>query len=108
MATTPSVNEQRSAPAANASAGLLVSLGPLSHEALAVTLSNIAEAFPAQPVLVATPDHVSPDTTVAPHLEVVPYTPPAPTASSWLLSAADYLNTWKLIDEHHAGARLLL
>ena len=108
MATIPSINEQRPTPPASGSAGLLVSLGPLSHEALAVTLANLAEAFPAQPVLVATPDHVSPDTPVAPHLEVVPYTPPAPTTSSWLLSAADYLNTWKLIDEHHAGACLLL
>ncbi|HEY5055814.1 MAG TPA: hypothetical protein VII58_06615, partial [Acidobacteriaceae bacterium] len=107
MATTSSVNEQPSAPAASGGSGLLVSLGPLSREALAVTLSNLAEAFPAQAVLVATPDPVS-DTAVAPHLQLVPYTPPAPTTSSWLLSAADYLNTWKLLDGHHAGACLLL
>lgn len=110
MATTPSVNEQSASAVAGGDPGaaLLVSLGPLSPEALTATLANLAEAFAGQTVLVATPDPVPPDTAAAAHLQLVPYTPPAPTAASWLLSAADYLNTWKLLDEHHANACLLL
>src|SRR5262245_30669413 len=110
MATTPSVNERTMTADANgaASSALLISLGPLSADGLRATLANLVDAFPEQLALVATPDPIPPDAASAPHLQLVPYTPPAPPASSWLLSAADYLNTWKLVDEHHATACLLL
>ena len=93
---------------ASASPGLLVSLGPLSPSDQKATLANLSEAFPTQKVLVATPDPIPSEASVPPHLQLVPYSPPAQPTSPWLLSAADYLNAWKLADEHKAAACLLL
>src|SRR6185437_6201384 len=36
------------------------------------------------------------------------YDPPSPGPPSWVLSPADFVNCWKLVDEHHAPACLLL
>jgi glucosylglycerate synthase len=89
---------------------LLINLAPLSLEALESALSNLALAFPTQSVLVALPGGPS----LAPQasfntLKLLPYTPQAPISSSNpLLTAADFLNTWKLAQENNAGACLLL
>jgi glucosylglycerate synthase len=87
---------------------LLVSLSPLAPEALSATLANLAIAFPDQPILVATPDPAPPTLPAGPHLYLAPYTPAAPIAGGWVLTAADYLNTFKLIQEHASTACLLL
>jgi glucosylglycerate synthase len=110
MATTPTINEQTTPAAAVAQAtpGLLVSLSPLAPDSLAAMLANLTAAFPEQDLLVATPDGTPSAPASAARLQLIAYTPPAPTSTTWVLTAADYLNTYKLADEHHATACLLL
>ncbi len=86
---------------------LLVSLTPLSAETFETTLANLALAFPGQTVLVATPDSV-PQLSSGGPLRLLHYTPAAPSASPWILTATDFLNTFKLAEEHNASACLLL
>jgi hypothetical protein len=91
-------------------ANLLVSLASLLPEALEATLANLALAFPGQNVLVATPDAtplLTGDSTFG-SLRLLPYTPAAPSTTTWVLTAADYLNTFKLAQDHQASACLLL
>ena len=91
-----------------ASAGsLLVSLAPLSTEALEGTLANLAIAFPGQTVLVATPD-AAPSLAPGGPLRLLPYTPTAVSSTSWVRTAADYLNAFTLAHENQSGACLLL
>ncbi len=109
MATSSPISENASPsdPVTPAS-GLLVSLSPLSPEALEITLGNLALAFPDQDVLVATPDPAPPSLTPQLHLKVTTYAPQAPTPGGWVLTAADYLNTYHLLQEHKATSCLLL
>ena len=110
MAATQTPTELAAAQANATQSQLLISLCPLPHDGLAAMLANLALAFPTESILVATPDAVPGEVAVpAPEsLRVVPYTPAAPAAGSWILTAADFLNTWKLVDQHHARACLLL
>jgi len=108
MATTPIVSQSAEQTPAAAAPSLLVSLGSLAHEALAAVLANLAEAFGSQPLLVAAPDSLPSDADLHANVQLVSYTPPAHPVSSWLLTAADYLNTWKLVEVHGAKACLLL
>jgi hypothetical protein len=85
---------------------LLVSLATLSSEALEATLANLALAFPDQTVLVATPDP-APQLSSGGPLHLLPYTPSA-TSTSWVLTAPDYLNAFKLAQENQATTCLLL
>jgi glucosylglycerate synthase len=110
MSTTSTISENDVSPSPRrTSPGLLVSLSTLSPEALNATLDNLAQAFPdaPQPVLVATPDPVPPDS-LPPQLEVTTYTPHATALGGWVLTAADYLNAFSLVREHHATACLQL
>src|SRR5438105_9296344 len=93
--------------APSAGPGLLISLLPLSPESLEGTLNNILSAFPGQNVLVATPDP-PPQGFPEGSVRVVGYTPAAPAAGSWVLTAADFLNTYKLLQEHRAPNCLIL
>ena len=98
---------------ATTSGGLLVRLSPLSPEALEATLTHLALAFPAQagsrPVLVATPDAGHPAVAGSSfgNLKLLPYTS-AESAAALFLTATDYLDTFKLAQEHEAGGCLLL
>src|SRR5277367_6490949 len=92
---------------ATGTSGLLVSLVPLSQEAFDATLSNLALAFPGETVLVATPD-AAPQSSSGSPLRLLPYTPTAVSASPWVLTAADYLSTYKLAQENQAAACVLL
>ncbi len=87
--------------------GLLVSLVPLASDAFDATLSNLALAFPGETVFVATPD-AAPQSSSGSPLRLLPYTVTTVSKSPWLLTAADYLNTWKLAQENHATACVLL
>jgi len=108
MATTSTISE----PATTQSppSGLIVSLSALSRDGLQSALDNIAAAFPGEAVLVALPDAVpdSQDSVGLGNLHLIPYTPAAPTSGSWVLTAADFLNTYKLIQDYKATACLLL
>jgi len=96
------------APATNAPTGsLLVSLAPLASDALEATLANLALAFPSQTVLVATPDS-APNLSSGGPLRLLPYTPTAVSTTPWVLTAADYLNAFALVQENQASACLLL
>jgi hypothetical protein len=88
---------------------LLFHLSAVSPEALEITLTNLAAAFPDQTAFVAIPEIASSNPIQAPeNLRLLPYTPAAPSPTSWVLTAADYLNTYKLAQEHNASACLLL
>lgn len=111
MATASTVSENDVSPSPRrSSTGLLVSLSTLAPEALRATLDNIAQAFPdlPQPVLVATPDPSPPDASFPPHVEITTYTPHVTALGGWVLTAADYLNACKLVQEHRATACLQL
>jgi glucosylglycerate synthase len=107
MATTQTHADLASAPAPTSAPSLLVSLVPLQQDAFDATLSNLALAFPGETVLVATPD-AAPQSSSGSPLRLIPYTLTAVSATPWILTAADYLNTYKLAQENHATACVLL
>ena len=88
--------------------GLLVSLASQSPEGLEATFANLAQAFPGQAVLVATPDAGHESSSAHHGLRVLPYAASATSSASWVLNAADYLHTFKLAKEHQATTCLLL
>lgn len=110
MATTPT-NAASAPQAAPAAAALLINLAPLQPEALESTLSNLALAFPSQPILVAVPE-ITPDLAASSTfntLRLLPYTPSTNTpASSLFLTAGDFLNAFRLAQENNVAACLLL
>ncbi len=106
MASTQTQLDPSSGPAV-ANGGILVSLVPLSPESFDATLSNLALAFPGEGVLVATPD-AAPRLSSGSPLRVLPYSAPAASGTSWVLTAADYLNTYKIAQENNATSCLLL
>jgi hypothetical protein len=116
MATTSSNLDTKtetsvSAPAAGA---LLVSLSSLPPEGLEAMLTHLALAFPESPtrenVLVASPDAGHPilGSTAFGSLRLLPYTAVAPSINTLTLSAADYLNTFQIMQDHQAAACLVL
>lgn len=94
-------------PPASAWSSLLISLVSLSQEALETTLANIAAAFPGQKIMVATPDSYA-TATNSNLVQLLPYAPPAANTTGLVLTAADYLNTYKLLSEQHATTCVLL
>lgn len=106
MASTQT-NVIAAAEALAAPGSLLVSLVSLPAEALDSMLSNLALAFPGQTVFVATPD-AHPQLSSDSPIRLIPYTPSATSTSTWVLTAADYFNAFKLLQENQAGSCLLL
>lgn len=94
------------APSSAPAVELLVSLPPLSPESLHGAIAALAAAFPDRNIIAATPDAAP--SQPGPSLRIVQYTPAAPIAGTWILTAGEFLNTWKLMQEHHAPAALLL
>jgi hypothetical protein len=92
MASTQT-NVDLTPPSATGTSGLLVSLVPLSQEAFDATLSNLALAFPGETVFVATPD-AAPQSSSGSPLRLLPYALTTVSAHPWVLTAADYLNTY--------------
>jgi hypothetical protein len=110
MASTPTNTAAAASDAGSpASATLLIHLSSISAETLEPALANLAVAFPRQPVLIAVPEMANLNSIQASeNLRLLPYTPAAPSPTSWVLTAADYLNTYKLAQEQNASACLLL
>ena len=79
----------------------------MAQEAFETILGNLALAFPNETVLVATPDAAPQHSSDSP-LRLLPYTVTTVSATPWFLTSADYLNTYKLAQENHASACLLL
>ena len=107
MATASTISETANSPDSPA-AGLLVALTPLPPDALQRTLENLATAFPEQPIQVATPDPLPTGSEATARVRAITYTPATPTPGGWVLTAADYLNTFKVMQEHGATACLVL
>ncbi|MEI9977908.1 MAG: hypothetical protein WDN23_02745 [Edaphobacter sp.] len=95
-----------SASSSGATGILLVNLPSLPQEAFDLTLSNLALAFPRESVLVATPDTSSQPPEGG--LRLLTYNPAAVSAIPWILTAADYLNAYKLAQDNQATACVLL
>lgn len=96
--------------AAETPGSLLVSLPPLPNAAFETMLTTLSAAFPTETVVVVTPaaspngiGHATPN-----NIHLVPYAPVATSTTNWLLTAADYLNTFKGAQETQASACLLL
>jgi len=102
MATANQISESSSSTARNGP-GLLVVLAAMAPEHLASVLASVAAFHPADGVMVATPD--VPPSDSWPELQIVSM---AATASSWTLTAADFLNAYKLAQENRARAILML
>ncbi len=107
MASTQTNIDLASIPSTAATSSLLVSLVPLAPDALETMLANLALAFPDETVLVATPDAAPQHSSDSP-LRIIPYTVTTVSATPWILTATDYLNTYKLAQENHATACVLL
>jgi glucosylglycerate synthase len=86
--------------------GILVSLSPLPQEAFDLILGKLALAFRGEDVLVVSPD-VVPQSAESP-LRLLSYNPTTVSGSPWILTAADYLLTYKLAQEHQISACILL
>src|SRR6185437_5942134 len=98
MASTPAHIDAATQQAdAATKARLLISLPLLPNGSLDAMLANLAAAFPGQSVLVATPVAVPNGSSPAiPNgIQLLPYTPAVTSATTWVLTAADYLNTFK-------------
>jgi hypothetical protein len=110
MAPSPTHIVATAQPTFDATKGrLLVSLPLLASDALEATLNNLAAAFPNQPILAATPSATNGSSNPAGDtVYVLSYTPAAVSATSWVLTAADYVNTFRLAQENQATACLLL
>lgn len=107
MAATQTLSDSSTA-ARPSGSGLLVSLSPLAPEALEATLGNLALAFADQAIHVATPDPIPTTLSALDQIQLSTYTPAAPAPGGWVLTAADYFNTHKLMQEHKSTACLLL
>jgi hypothetical protein len=108
MATTTPITDNPSPPQPGAlPSSLLVSLTPLPADHLQATLANLAAAFPSQSIDIATPDPL-PASAAMPNFHLTTYTPSVAAPVAWVLTAADYLNTHKLVQDHPSSACLLL
>ena len=106
---TVSVSSKPTPPTARAS--ILVSLSPCDHIGFTTILANLAAAFPGQPLIVATPDpppDLSSPEQAQSSLRIVPYTATVNSRESWILTAPDFLNAYKMATDHGATSILLL
>jgi glucosylglycerate synthase len=87
--------------------GLLVVLAAMTPEQLERILANLTASFPAEDLLIASPDAASDalPTDSYPSLRIVAV-PPAPTA--WTLTAADFVSAYQLASKNKARAILML
>jgi hypothetical protein len=88
--------------------GLLISLASMPPDSFQATLANLTLAFPGQDILVASPDAHPETTAPSDAIRLLPYAHTAPSTLGWVLTAADYLNAYKLATEHKASVCLLL
>ena len=93
---------------------LLISLTALAPDALQATLTNLALAFPGQAgankIFVALPDAGDPalGNSSFPNLHLLPYSATTTSISEMFLTAADYLNAFKMAQDSRATACLVL
>ena len=108
MATTSTIPANSAPPAALAASALLVSLSPLAPESLSATVANLALAFPDKTIDVTTTDPLPAPPPSTDLLRLTTYTPATPAAGGWVLTAADFLNTHRRMQELGTPCCLLL
>jgi len=86
-----------------AAPGLLVLLAAMPPEQTERVLASLTSSFPAEDLMVATPDALPADSW--PALRIIPVTA---SDASWTLTAADFLNAYRLAGENEARAVLML
>jgi glucosylglycerate synthase len=106
MATASTISESVNHPG-SPSGGLVITLTPLPPDALDRMLENLSIAFSEQSIQVATPDPVPSSPPAGSRMRVFTYTPAAPAPGGWVLTAADFLNAYKITQEHGAVGGLL-
>jgi hypothetical protein len=82
---------------------LLVLLAAMTPEQLKTVLANLTASFPAEELLIASPD--TPPADAYPSLRII--TAPA-NISSWILTATDFANAYQLAEKNEARAILML
>jgi hypothetical protein len=102
MATAHSISDSPSH-SAPAGPGLLVLLASMPPEQLEDVLTNLTSSFPADGLIVASPDAIAAES--HPNLRIVPVPATNPT---WTLTAADFVNAYQLADKNQARAILML
>jgi len=102
MATADSISEI-SASIIPRDPGLLVLLAGMTPEQLEDVLANLTSSYPAEGLIVATPDVVPAESW--PNLRVVPI---PETVASWTLTPADFVNAYQLAGQNNARAILIL
>jgi hypothetical protein len=106
MATADPIPEITT-PSARADNGLLVLLAAMTPEQLERVLSNLTACFPAEDLLIASPDAVSDSLPADSHPSFRIVAAPAASAS-WTLTAADFVNAYQLASKNKARAILML
>jgi hypothetical protein len=106
MATTDQISDIAT-PSTRPGAELLVLLAAMTPEQLEQVLANLTASFPAEDLLIASPDAVSDvlPSDSYPSLRIV--AAPASDAS-WTLTAADFVNAYQLAQKNEARAILML
>ncbi len=82
---------------------LLVVVDPLPAAQLEGLLAKLATSFPPDDLLIATQNEIAVDVYLPLHIINAP-----PTASTWALTAGDFVNAWQLAQKHEARAILML
>jgi len=102
MATIYPVSESNS-PSANLGAGLLVLLAAMPPGNPEAVLGNLAAAFPAESLIIASPDVLPTDANHSRRIVTAPA-----SNISWTLTAADFATAYQLAEKHKATAILIL
>ena len=87
-------------------------LTPLAPESLEATLGNVSLAFDGEEVAVAAPDlsdgRVSEFRRTYSNLHLLSEAPSAAPAGAWVLTAADFLNLYKVAEQNQSSGCLLI
>ncbi|MDR3752060.1 MAG: hypothetical protein P4K94_11305 [Terracidiphilus sp.] len=101
MATVDPISEV-STSSARLGPGLMVLLAAMPPERLKGALDNLTAAFPAEGLLIASPDTLPQDT--YPSLRIVS----VPASNAWTLTAADFVHAYQLAEKNEARVILML
>jgi hypothetical protein len=82
---------------------LLVLLAPMPPDQLEIVIANLTASFPAESLLIATPDALAVDAYPATRILPIPA-----TTASWTLTASDFVNVYQLAQQNNARAILML
>lgn len=105
MATADSISGITDSPARN-SGGLLVLLAAVPADQRQSVVTSLAEAFPQQDLLIATPE---PSSEHHGNLPASIRLIEAPSSKvNWTLTASDFVTAWQLADKNQASAILML